>query len=322
MNGDKLGLAVVGCGQIAAAHLRALERVDAARLVRTADALPGRAAEAAERYGAAHGAGDYAQALADPAVDAVILCLPHEIHCSAALEAAAAGKHVLVEKPLALDEAEGRRMVEAAAAAGVQLSVGQSTRCLDTYHRAKELVEEEALGPIAQAAHQRFFWIDRLSTPWRRASATCGGLYLPLFGSHDIDAMLWLVGDLPRRVWGSVRANSDLSDGDTDGFIGLELAGGGLGSVSFAVRSRRRREEMLLVGERATLSIRRDRLLLDGEPLEVAARMDPFERQLRLFVDALRAGRPVPAGGREVLPVMRVLDLVKRAAATGEAQPF
>lgn len=317
-----LGLAVVGCGQIAEAHLRAIERIEGAALVRTADTEPERAIEAARRYRALNGPGDYAAALADPAVDAVILCLPHEIHCQAALEAAAAGKHILVEKPLALDEAEGRRMVDAAANAGVQLSVGQSTRCLDAYHRAKELVDAGALGRIVQAAYQRFFWIERLSTPWRRASATCGGLYLPLFGSHDIDAMLWLLDAKPQRVWGSLRANSELSDGDTDGFIGLEFAGGGVGSVSFAVRSRRRREEMLLVGEKATLSIRRDRLLLDGEAEEIPHKMDAFERQLRRFVDALRTGRPVPTAGGEVLAVMRVLDLVKKAAATGTAQPF
>jgi predicted dehydrogenase len=322
MTEKPIGLALVGCGQIADAHLRAIAKIDTAVLIRTVDNLPERAQQAAERYGATHGSSDLDQALGDDAVDAVILCLPHEIHCDITLKAAAAGKHILVEKPLALDEAEGRRMVEAADAAGVQLSVGQSTRCMDTYHRAKELVQQGTLGKILQVAHQRFFWVERLSTPWRQKSATCGGLYLPLFGSHDIDAMLWLLEDTPQRVWGAVRANSQLSDGDTDGFIGLEFADGKLGSVSFAVRSRRRREEMILIGDQATLSIRRDRLLLDDQEQQLPEKQDSFERQLRLFTQALVQGDPVPVQGSEILPVLRTLDLVKQATTSGATQEF
>ena len=53
------------------------------------------------------------------------------------------------------------------------------------------------------------------STDWRRDQSACGGLYLPLFGSHDIDALLWQANDTPKRVWGSVRAISDVSQGDS-----------------------------------------------------------------------------------------------------------
>ena len=82
------------------------------------------------------------------------------------------------------------------------------------------LLAQNAIGPLLNIIHQRTFWIDQLSTDWRRDQSACGSLYLPLFGSHDIDALLWQADDTPKRVWGSVRATSDVSQGDSDGFIG------------------------------------------------------------------------------------------------------
>jgi UDP-N-acetylglucosamine 3-dehydrogenase len=185
-----IGLALVGCGQIAKAHMRAIAALENAQLVFTVDADVVRAREAADAFGALHGAASYEEVLASDVVDAVVLCLPHDLHLPFTLQAAQAGKHILVEKPMALDESEARQMAEGAASGGVELSVGHSTRCLAPYRRAKALMLEGALGRIVNVVHQRLFWVERLSTDWRRSAASCGGLYLPLFGSHDIDAML------------------------------------------------------------------------------------------------------------------------------------
>ena len=85
-----------------------------------------RARQTAIDHNIPHYSTDYAQALASPEVDAVLLCLPHDLHHPFALQAAAAGKHALVEKPMALNATEAQEMATAAAAAGVQLSIGQS----------------------------------------------------------------------------------------------------------------------------------------------------------------------------------------------------
>ncbi len=164
-----------------------------------------------------------------------MLCLPHDLHHPFTLQAAA-GKHVLVEKPMALNEVEAQEMVAAADKAGVQLSIGQSSRCIPSYVQARTLLAQQAIGPLLNIIHQRTFWIEQLSTPWRRNLNECGGLYLPLFGSHDIDAILWQAADVPKRVWGSIRATSAVSQGDSDGLIGLELTGGALSSLAFSTR--------------------------------------------------------------------------------------
>ena len=216
-----LGIALIGCGQIADVHCKAITALATTDLVYAVDSDPDRVREAPDRYHAPHWSTEYADAPSSPDVDAVLLCLPHDLHHPFALEAAAAGKHILVEKPMALDEREARKMVAAADRAGVQLSIGQSTRCLPTYAHSKTLLAQNSIGPLLNILHQRTFWIEQLSTDWRRDQSACGGLYLPLFGSHDIDALLWLADDTPVRVWAALRSTSGVSTGDSDGFIGL-----------------------------------------------------------------------------------------------------
>jgi predicted dehydrogenase len=110
---EQVGIAMVGCGQIAEAHLKAVAAVQGARLVCCVDSEAERAQSAADRYRSLHWTTDYAEALGDADVDAVVLCLPHDLHLPFTVAAAEAGKHVLVEKPMAHNEAEAQKMVGA-----------------------------------------------------------------------------------------------------------------------------------------------------------------------------------------------------------------
>ena len=158
------------------------------------------------------------------------------------------------------------------------------------------------------------------STDWRRDQSACGGLYLPLFGSHDIDALLWQADDTPKRVWGSVRATSNVSQGDSDDFIGLELASGAIASLAYSTRCKRNRTETLFIGETGQLVLTRNAVELNGNPVEIDSGEEAFTRQLRLFAEALLENREVLVSGREVLKVMHTLDLVKKASDTGQTQ--
>ena len=225
----------------------------------------------------------------------MLLCLPHDLHHPFALQAVAAGKHALVEKPMALDATEAQEMATTAAA--VQLSIGQSSRSIPAYQQPKMLLAQNAIGPLLNIIHQRTFWIDQLSTDWRRDQSACGGLYLPLFGSHDIDALLWQADDTPKRVWGSVRATSNVSQGDSDGFISLELASGAIASLAYSTRCKRNRTETLFIGETGQLVLTRNAVELNINPVEIDSGEEAFTRQLRLFAEALLeiAKSPSPA---------------------------
>lgn len=318
----QIGIAMVGCGQIAEAHLKAIQAISGARLVWCVDVVASQAQLAAERYGALHYGTDYADALACADVDAVVLCLPHNLHLPFSVLASDAGKHVLVEKPMALDEAEAQKMVAAAEKTATQLSVGQSTRYMPTFQAAKKVMDSGRIGRVMNVVHQRLFMVEKVSTDWRRSQAACGGLYLPLFGSHDVDAILWLLNDQPSCVWGSVRACGKATDGDSDGVIGLEFADGKIGSLAFSVQCKHVRTETVFVGDEATLVIRRDKLFVDTEEIEIPVTVPAFELQMQQFVDALLTGHPTPAQGREVLRVMRTLDLVRQASETGNRMVF
>ncbi len=317
-----LNLAMIGCGQIADAHLKAIDAIESAALYYAVDTDIKSARSAADRYGATHFSADYDEALNDKEVDAVVLCLPHHLHAPFSIRAAEAGKHVLVEKPMALNEAEAQHMIAAADKAGTQLSIGQSSRCIPSYWKAKQLLADSTIGRIINVMHQRTLFIEKLSTDWRRVEGECGGLYLPIFGSHDVDALLWIADVEPKRVWGSLSNVSPVSDGDSDGIIGLELQGGIIASIAFATRCKYARNETLFVGEEGNLMLTRGQLQLNGEDVELEETEETFTRQMRLFVEALATDREVPASGREVLKVVRTLDLVRAAHATGQVQTF
>ncbi len=107
-----LRISVLGCGGIARVHLEAMRAVPAKTIV-TVDVDADRARQYAEKYGAERHGAQIEDALADD-VDAVIVCLPHHLHCEAAVAAAEKGKHILTEKPMALSLHEADTMIKAA----------------------------------------------------------------------------------------------------------------------------------------------------------------------------------------------------------------
>ena len=144
----------------------------------------------------------------------------------------------------------------------------------------------------------------------------------PLWQSRHRRPALASRCDTPKRVWGSVRATSDVSQGDSDGFIGLELASGATASLAYSTHCKRNRTETLFIGETGQLVLTRNAVELNGNPVEIDSGEEAFTRQLRLFAESLLENREVPVSGREVLKVMHTLDLVKKASDTGQTQVF
>ena len=322
MSGSNVGIAMVGCGQIAEAHLKAVQANENSRVVWCTDVDSDRAAEAADRYSSAHHGTDYDQVLNDHDVDAVVLCLPHDLHVSFTCRALQAGKHVLVEKPMALDESEAREMTAAADASGKNLMVGQSTRFHASHQEAYRLIRSGRIGMPINAVRQTCFFVERLSTDWRRDLGACGGLYLPLFGSHDVDAMLWLLDDTPDRVSAAVRAGSGLSDGDVNGWIGMTFADAKVASISFSLQTKESRQTTLIVGSEAAMTLSRNGISIDGEDIAFDNEPGAFVMQMREFVDSIRESRPPSVPGSDGVRTMRVLDLARRSSESQTTQIF
>ncbi len=316
MKTAKLGLAMIGCGQIARSHLRAIAKNQHAELVAAMDVVEERAIAVAEEYDAkSYTSVD--EVLADDRVDAVVLPLPHHLHCPIAMQSAEAGKHILVEKPMALDFSEALQMVEAAESAGVRLMVGQSTRFRPEVWKAKSIIDSGKLGEIQQCIHQRAWFTERLSTDWRYSSEQCGGLYLPIFSSHDVDMVLWLMDASPVTVHSLLRSYTSVTDAESNGIVNMELSGGRIASLAFSMTSHIARHSALFIGTEGTLLIDENKLFVNAEEIPLDKSENQFVSQMREFVDAIRESRePIPSG-RDVLPVMAVLDAAKESDATG-----
>lgn len=190
----KFGL--LGAGFAGRVHAAALAQIDGVQLVAIADAN----AQAASELAKAHHARVY-ETIADlieaPDIEVIAVCLPTFLHESCVLLAAAEGKHIICEKPLALSRAEANRMAEAVDSAGVHFMVAQVLRFWPEYSVIKNLLNDEALGqPLIAFA-------SRLEEPrkvdWIKDPTLSGGAALDLH-IHDLD-FLYSLFDLPQAVY-------------------------------------------------------------------------------------------------------------------------
>ena len=234
---NRVNLGVVGLGRmgrIFSRHLLGMSRVG--RLSAIASQRPQAAREFAQDHDAdvrIHGT--YAGLFADPDIDGVIIATHTHTHHDLVLEAAAAGKAIFCEKPIALSLAETDTMLQAVADADVPFQVGFMRRFDAGYRAARKEIAAGAIGrPILAQAISRD---PGCPDPEWAAPANSGGLILDL-AIHDIDILRWLMGDEVEQVFahGAVLTCPDLAAvGDIDtAVINLRFAGGGLGYVEAA----------------------------------------------------------------------------------------
>jgi predicted dehydrogenase len=189
-----IGIGIIGAGGIAQAHAAAYRQLaDAVRLVAVADIDLERARTTAARWGIAHAVADYRALLSMTEVEAVSVCTFNRAHCAPTVDALDAGKHVLVEKPMATTTEEALRMVEAARRTGRLLMVEMKWRFMPQILAARQVIERGELGRIYYA--EAIGWQHRGipgGTFIQQESA--GGGALMDNGVYTLDAILYLLG--------------------------------------------------------------------------------------------------------------------------------
>jgi len=304
-----LRIGIIGPGSIADTQLApALARTPGAVLQTVLSRDGARAAAFAERHGArspqpAHT--DLDAFLADPDLDAVLIASPDRLHAAHAIAAARAGKHVLVEKPMATSTEEAEAMVTEARAARVVLAVAYHLRW-HAGHRA--LAERIHAGDIAAPLHLRatWTWQARDDSNWR-ASADAGRWWaLAGVGTHCIDLARWFLracGEVV-EVRGVTAQPRYRGPHDETAVVALRFASGATAEILSSVLFRApRRVELYTTGATAVCE---DTLgphgggtiTIDGNPLAFE-RVDPYEGELADFVRAVRTGLPPEVDGEE-----------------------
>ncbi|MFD4344356.1 Gfo/Idh/MocA family protein [Streptomyces coelicoflavus] len=204
---DALGVAVVGFGWMGRVHTQAYARVRhhyphlplRPELVAVAEEVPGRAEEAAERFGFASATRDWREVAADPRVHAVSVTAPNFLHREIAVAMAGAGKHIWIEKPVGLTARDARAVADAVAGAGVQGSVGFNYRNAPAVEAARDLI---AAGEIGTVTHVRIrLFSDYAAHPegaltWRFERERGGSGVLGDLASHGADLARFLLGEI------------------------------------------------------------------------------------------------------------------------------
>ena len=307
--GRRLVDAVQGEGVAPSAHVRFT-----AGYART----PANAAE----YAAARGlrlASSYEALLADPDIDAVVLATPHTRHPDEIALAAAAGKAVFCEKPLALHRADAARAVAACARARTTLAIGHNRRFLPAYVEIQRRLRDGELGrPLhVEGNFSGSFGFDYDDKVWRADPRETPAGGLTLMGIHVIDAMIGLVGPVERVAAQSVRQVLSIDLDDTTGGM-LRFRGGATGYVS-TLTTTARLWRLQLFCTRGWVHMLDHHLLeigMVGQPVEHIEypRIDPERLELEAFARAVTVGERYPVPLDEVVDGIAALEAFAESA--------
>jgi UDP-N-acetyl-2-amino-2-deoxyglucuronate dehydrogenase len=227
------GWAIVGCGMIAKFHARAIAGMRGSNLV----ACYSRTSSNAEQFASEFGGTPYSdlkRLLRDPKVDIVTICTPSGSHLEPGLEAAKAGKHILVEKPLEVSTARCDKLIQACDRANIRLGTIFPSRYHASALLLKHAIDTDRFGSIAMAsAYVKWFRTQAYydSGQWRGTWKLDGGGALMNQAIHSVDLLLWLMGPVKSiSAFTSLRAHERIEVEDTATAI-LEFESGVLGTI-------------------------------------------------------------------------------------------
>jgi predicted dehydrogenase len=330
-HGDKVRFGVLGCAAIAVHKvIPAMQRSEHCEVVAIGSRDADRAAETATQLGIARSHGSYEGVLDDDAVEAVYIPLPNHLHAEWTMRTAAAGRHVLCEKPLGMDSAEVVKMIEACRDARVLLVEAFMYRQHPMWLRAHELVAEGAIGDL-RAIQAVFTYFNTDPANIRNIASFGGGAVMDI-GCYPINVARWFFGAEPASVSAAVRRDPQFG---TDVLTSALLDFDGGRQASFTCSTQLEPDQhVTLLGTSGRLEVeipfnippdRPTRLVLasGGEPpvapglteLEIPT-CDPYTAQGDAFARAVREGGPAPAPAEDALGNMRVIDQILAAPAT------
>jgi predicted dehydrogenase len=234
MEKKRLGVALHGAGWVASAHIRSWTKNPNVEVVSVSDVDLDRARQFAEANGLSCAVCDnYDDVLADDRVDVVDITSPSHVHAEQGIAAADAGKHVLVEKPIALTIEENRTVRDAVARAGVKSISSFVCRFNEQVRTMKSLLETGAIGDLFYA--ETDYWHNIRSThhAWALHSRKkTGGSAMLLAGCHAVDTLRWLVGDEVEEVTAYSNNISQRFEYDANVVAALKFRGGVIAKTS------------------------------------------------------------------------------------------
>lgn len=196
------GFGIIGTGMIAHFHAKAIAAISGAKLVGCYDRVPGRAAAFGQEY-SCDGYDDFDQFLGNPEIQIVTICTPSGAHMEPAVEAARAGKHILVEKPLEITLARCDAIIGACSQAGVQLGAILPSRFSPANLALKHAIDSGRFGRLTMGDTYVKWWRTQQyydSGNWRGTWQLDGGGSYMNQAIHNVDLLYWMMGDVEEVI--------------------------------------------------------------------------------------------------------------------------
>ncbi len=319
---DDLGVAILGAGRAGHGHARAIAQTSGARLVAVLDTDLDRANAFAETHGC-QAFTDSDSVLRRPDVQLVMVALPNFLHEQATLEAASAGKHVFLEKPMADTVEECDRMLAAVKRAGIHLLVAHSQRYFAATIRAHEILQSGELGEPVFATdtwYKNFGVAIRL--PWFLDRATGGGMWL-MNGAHMIDRTCWVLDTEVASVRAMIGSPFHQLPADDANMAFLQLRNGHTATIVHAGYKTRGVDKCEVEVTCSNGMLRFDsysnQLAVDHDgayqPIDVQ-RTEPFAEELKNLIGAINGTEQLkvtPAWGRHIVEVLLAAEESSRS---------
>lgn len=284
---------------------------------------------------------DYRRALSDPDVDAVDICLPHNLHAPVAVEAAEMGKHVLCEKPMAGSLKEADRMIEAAQKAGVILMIAENVRFSPLFHKVRELLRDGVIGQPALIQMIREAYLTRSFLEERHwfldEQAAAGGIMMS-GGIHDFETMRMLIGEVKSVQALRARQRFVEMEGDDTSIAMVQFCNGTVGTLveSFIMKSLMTAagsevHTLRIDGDLGSLVVRdgrtirlfseREDLLLGGELTQHEIHVpqaDTFFLEIEHFLQSIQRGKEPIASGRSQRKPLEIVLAAYQSMESGQ----
>ncbi len=223
---------LIGCGAVSKVHAEAIEKMDNARLYGVFDVRK----ESAEKFASEHGCKAFStleEMLADENVDVVNVCTPSGLHAKFAIISAKAGKHVIVEKPMAITKEDLDELIRVSDEQGTKVAVITQLRFTPAVQKIKKALDEGKLGKLLMADFRGKYYRAPeyyTSAPWRGTWAMDGGGALMNQGIHGVDLVQYLLGGVKsvRAVCRTVAREIETED---SAYVFVEYKNGAIGSI-------------------------------------------------------------------------------------------
>jgi predicted dehydrogenase len=333
--GTPVKVCVVGLGRVARSHLAGMREVpEAVEITGVVSSDQEKRKAVAAEFSVPRTYATLSDALQDPEIEAVDLCIPNHVHLKATVQSAEAGKHILVEKPMANTVRDCRRMIGAADKAGVTLMVGQSRRFYDAVFKSKDLLDQGKIGSLISITALLFAYLEHPPTQWWRSKEKAGGLMIPLWGNHIIDYVLWMFAENPKHVFCEALRNNRQWEGEDEVTILIGFAGNRYATIKMSWNTRLRETgewdgkgkmlssadiiyERYVQGASGTLHLNDEtELSLNGASVLKGPQLPGnFALQYREFAQAIREKREPLTSGRKALEIIRVQEAALRSSA-------